>query len=122
MELGIVLGKDDSGHVLSYEQFKTVLGLCGKGFDPRKSSIDIYATKVNCVKPWGPHKGHNGCKWKVDGNPPEIETRIKEFNSVIYQKGQATSSICLTFAKRIIAERKDIKVTWVKFSKYISKD
>ncbi len=98
------------------------MGLCGEGFDPRKSSIDAYAIKEYCIKLWGTYKRHNGFKWKVDGNPLEIETRIKEFNSVIYQRGQANSSICLTFAKRIIAERKDIKVTWVKFSKYISKD
>jgi hypothetical protein len=60
------------------------LGLCGEGFDPRKSSIDVYATKTYCIKLWGPDKAHNGFKWKVNGNLQEIETRIKEFNSVIY--------------------------------------
>ncbi len=74
---------NDPSHVLSYEHFKIVLGLCGKGFDPRKSSVIVYATKEKCVKLWGPHKGHNGCKWKVDGNPLEIEVRIKKLNNVI---------------------------------------
>jgi len=75
MVLGIVHGKDDLGYVLFYEHFKTTLGLCGKSFDPRKSSIDTYAIEVECVKLWGPHKGYNGFKWKVDVNPPEIEAR-----------------------------------------------
>jgi hypothetical protein len=50
MELGIVFGEDDFGHVLSYEHLKIVLGLCGEGFDPRKFSIVAYATKAYCIK------------------------------------------------------------------------
>jgi hypothetical protein len=44
MEPRIVLGEDDSSHVLSYEHFKTILGLFGKGFDPRKFGINANAT------------------------------------------------------------------------------
>ncbi len=39
-----------------YEHFKIVLGLCGEGFDPRKSSIDAYAIKEYCIKLWGTYK------------------------------------------------------------------
>jgi len=84
MKLEIVFGEDDLSHVFFYEHLKIVLGLCGEGFDPRKFSIDAYATKTYCIKLWGLYKGHNGFKWKVDGNPPKIEIRIKEFNNVIY--------------------------------------
>jgi hypothetical protein len=95
---------------LFYEHFKTILGLCGKGFDPRKSSVDAYATEAECVKLWGLHKGHNGFKWKVDGNLLEIESIIKKFNNVIYQRGQKNSSIFLAFVKGIVAKSKGIKV------------
>jgi hypothetical protein len=54
--------------------------------------------------------------WKVDRNPLEIEAKIKELNNVIYQIGQTNSSICLVFAKRIVVERKGIKVNWVRFA------
>jgi hypothetical protein len=53
MEPRIVLGKDGSGHVLSYEHFKTILGLFGKGFDPRKFGINAYAIEAGCVKLYG---------------------------------------------------------------------
>jgi hypothetical protein len=44
MEPRTVLGEDDSSHVLSYEHFKNILGLFGKGFDPRKFGINVNAT------------------------------------------------------------------------------
>ncbi len=50
MEPRIVLGEDDLGHVLSYEHFKSILGLFGKGFDLRKFGINAYAIEVECVK------------------------------------------------------------------------
>jgi len=67
-------------------------------------------------------RGHNGFKWKLDGDLIEIEARIKELNNVIYQRGQTKFKICLAFAKRIVVERKDIKMNWARFAKQINKD
>jgi hypothetical protein len=32
------------------QNFKTILGVSGKGFDPRKFGINAYATEAKCVK------------------------------------------------------------------------
>jgi hypothetical protein len=48
---------------------------------------------------WGPKKGHNGFKFKVDDNLLELEAKIKELNGIIYQRGQENTTICLAFAK-----------------------
>ncbi len=79
----IGLGEGES-RFMSYDHFRSMLGLCGEGLDPQKSNIDEYATEVECIKLWGPKKGHNGFKLKVDGNPLELEARIRHLNSVIY--------------------------------------
>lgn len=68
----IGLGEGESCFMF-YDHFRSMLGLCGEGRDPQKSSIDEYATKAECIKLWGPRKGHNGFKFKVDGNPLELE-------------------------------------------------
>ncbi len=98
------------GNVLFYFYFKNVLGLCGEGIDPRKSNIDEFATKADCVKLWGPRKGHNGFKFKVDDNLLKLKARIKELNGIIYQRGQENTIICLAFAKGIVVERKGAHV------------
>jgi hypothetical protein len=73
--------------VLSYHHFQSMLWLCGEGLEPRKFGINEYATKVEWIKLWGPKKGHNRFKFKVDGNPLELKAKIKHLNSVIYQRG-----------------------------------
>lgn len=72
--------------VLSYHHFRSMLRLCGEGLNPQKYGIDGYVTKIECIKLWGPRKWHNGFKFKVDGNPPELKAKIRHLNIVIYQK------------------------------------
>jgi len=67
----IGLGEGESCF-MSYDHFRSMLGLCGEELDLQKSSIDEYATKAECIKLWGPKKGHNGFKFKVDGKPTGI--------------------------------------------------
>ncbi len=55
----IGLGEGESC-VLFYQHFKSMLGLCGEGLDPQKSSIDEYATKAECIKYEVPRKGTMG--------------------------------------------------------------
>lgn len=105
----IGLGEGES-YVLSYHHFRFMLGLCGEGLDPWKCGIDEYAIKVECIKLWGPKKGHNKLKFKVDGKPLELEAKIRHLNNVIYQKGQSNIMIYLAFAKRIIANSKGMKM------------
>ncbi len=107
----VVVAQDyEVGNILFYFYFKNVLGLCGKGLDPRKFNIDEFAIEANCVKLWGPRKGHNGFKFKVDGNLLEVEAKIKQLNGIIYQRGQANIAICLSFAKGIVVEREGAQV------------
>lgn len=98
--------------------FRDVLGLPAKGLDPNHLQ-DEHVTRDECVKVWGPRRSRQGFIFKKSHPDTELNHRIEQLWSIIYQK--KVREFGWKFGKAILAEKKGIPIDWATFAVNIAR-